>query len=106
MAVAYGDQKDTSPVRIKCRCLQVELEPVQIFVSQSPKIDTPGLHEVLFDRANLVVRIRDIVEAIHAASQAARCTQEQRPLEESSISRGQEVAIGSRRAIQEVIAHL
>src|SRR6266571_6647889 len=64
-AVAYGDQENTPPVRIKRGRLQVELESVQIFVSQSPKIHPPGLHEELFDRTNLVVGIGKLVEAIH-----------------------------------------
>src|SRR5438067_7190992 len=55
--ITYSNHEDTPAMGVKRGCFKVELQPVQILVAQTPEIDAPARHEVLFDGANSVVLI-------------------------------------------------
>src|SRR5437763_1245205 len=55
--IAYGNHEDTPAMGVKGGCFKVELQPVQVLVAQTPEIDAPARHEVLFYGANSVVLI-------------------------------------------------
>ena len=85
---------------VKRSCFKVELQPVQVLVAQTPEIDAPARHEVLFDGANSVVLIWQIVDARNLAIEATRSAPYQFVFEQAPIAGGQQETIGIRRAIQ------
>src|SRR5712691_5991521 len=73
---------------------------MQVSVGQATKVDPPREHEVLFDGANAVILILQIVEAGDSTTQPTRSTRHQRTFKSASIASREEVAIGVNRAIQ------
>src|SRR5713226_3351785 len=61
--ISNSDHEDTPTMRVKRGGFKIELQTVEVFVAQTPEIDAPARHEVLFDGANAVILIWQFVDA-------------------------------------------
>ena len=60
--ITHGNHEDTPTVRVERGRLQVELQPVQVVIDHAAKVNASRKHQILLDRTNAVIGLRQVVK--------------------------------------------
>src|SRR5690606_16763343 len=102
--IEHRDEEDAPTLWAERSRLKVELQAVQVAITQAAKIDAPTAHQVLLHRPDPVVAIVEVVEAFERAAQALAGTVQDIALKEAAITGADQVAVTISRAWQFPIA--
>src|SRR5262245_63897601 len=104
LCIAHSYHKDAPALGAQGGRFEVELEPAEIAICEIAIINPPRYHQVLLDWPDPVVPILYIVEAFDRLAQPLACAGDNRPLQRTSITCRNQVAIGIGWAVEPTMA--
>jgi hypothetical protein len=104
LIVADGDQENATLAGIERGGFQVELEAVNVFISQPTKVGSARQHQILLDRPNKVVIPVEVMQTGDRATKVASGAAQQRLLQLFARAARKEKAEGAERPVQFAVA--